>query len=113
MALKTVNIEKGRPMCEEAMRRLSQELRIARAGRLPAIKIIHGYGSTGQGGAIKTAAHRLLRERLSRGEIKAFVAGEDFSAFTNAGRAAVAARPELRNDIDFGRQNDGITVVLL
>lgn len=56
MPVKTVNIKAGYPTAEQAMQRLSQELRIAGANRLRALKIIHGYGSTGSGGAIRTAA---------------------------------------------------------
>ena len=47
MPVKTVNIKAGYPTAEQAMQRLSQELRIAKANRLRALKVIHGYGSTG------------------------------------------------------------------
>ena len=51
LPVKTVNIKTGYPTAEQAMLRLSQELRIAKANRLRTLKIIHGYGSTGVGGA--------------------------------------------------------------
>ncbi len=53
MAITVVNIEKGMPTAKDAMLRLEQALRTARAKREPAIKIIHGYGSSGRGGAIR------------------------------------------------------------
>ena len=113
MGCKVINLEEGRPTAEAAMLRLSQELRIAKANRVRTLKVIHGYGSTGTGGAIRTAARRLLSERRARGMIEGFVSGEEFSAFTNAGRQAVAKAPELKKDVDYGRQNDGITIVLM
>ena len=94
------------------MLRLSQELRIAKANRLRTLKIIHGYGSTGVGGVIRTAARRLLAERRARGQIRSFIPGEEFGAFSASARAAVSTVPELKKDIDYGRQNDGITIVL-
>lgn len=113
MPVKSVNIKTGYPTAERAMLRLSQELRIAGANRVRALKIIHGYGSTGSGGAIRAAARRLLCERRARGQIRAFIPGEGFNAFFAAARAAVAGLPELKKDIDYGRQNDGVTIVLL
>ncbi|MCI8442829.1 MAG: Smr/MutS family protein [Provencibacterium sp.] len=113
MPVKTVNIKAGYPTAEQAMQRLSQELRIAKANRLRALKVIHGYGSTGSGGAIRTAARRLLSERRARGQIRAYIPGEEFNAFSVSARSAVSAAPELKRDIDYGRQNDGITIVLL
>ena len=35
-----------------------------------------------------------------------------FGSFSAAARDAVSAAPELKKDIDYGRQNDGITIVL-
>lgn len=110
---KTVNIEAGRPSVEVALQRLSQELRLGKANRVGALKVIHGYGSTGSGGAIRDAARRLLAERRRAGMIRDFVGGDEFSAFSPAGRRAVELLPELRRDTDYGRGNDGITIVVL
>lgn len=58
------------------------------------------------------AARRLLCERQARGQIKAFIPGEEFNAFSAAACAAIQSLPELKKDADYGRQNDGITIVL-
>jgi hypothetical protein len=39
--------------------------------------------------------------------------GEQFGPFENAGRSIIALAPALRQDPDWGRQNDGITMVVL
>ncbi|MEG1994026.1 MAG: hypothetical protein RR048_03885 [Oscillospiraceae bacterium] len=48
MAYRTVNIEYGFPDVQTAMTRLSQELCLAKTAGHRAIKIIHGYGSSGK-----------------------------------------------------------------
>lgn len=112
MAYCTVNLEQNRPTVQQATLRLSQELRLAKCNRQRALKVIHGYGSTGKGGAIKQAALKMLDERKRSGQLRHYVKGEDFTPFTESGRKALELCPELRSDRDYGRQNDGITVVI-
>ena len=47
---KTVNLEQGMPTADRAIRRLTYELAAARQMRYAAVKLIHGYGSSGTGG---------------------------------------------------------------
>ena len=108
-----VNLELGMPTVENAKSKLDQALRSARARRLPWVKIIHGYGSSGKGGAIKREVHRALAAKLTRGEIQGFVPGEDFSPFHAGARAAADRCPELLRDRDYARGNDGVTIVVL
>ena len=89
MSGKTVNLEEGMPSVETARRRLSQELASGRANRLSYLKIIHGYGSSGRGGAIKRETHRFLAEKKRAGAIRDYLPGEDFSPFGEAARRAV------------------------
>ena len=56
MICKTVNIKKNMPLVSQAMTQLGNEIWLAKYARCHALKVIHGYGSTGQGGAIKTPA---------------------------------------------------------
>jgi polyphosphate kinase 2 (PPK2 family) len=108
-----INLEENMPTAEAARRKLEQALRTAKARNLPAIKVIHGYGSSGRGGAIKADTHALLRRKQASAEIKAFAPGEEFSPFYAAARAIVDACPELRKDRDYTKANHGITVVLI
>lgn len=112
MAVKVINIEIGRPTVDEALRKLSQELRMAKVNRVKALKIIHGYGSSGKGGVIKKAVIKDLNSRKREGFIRHFVVGENFTPFYNDGRTAVSLCPELKKDRDYGRQNDGISIVI-
>ena len=110
--VRELNLELGRPDAAEALRRLAAEVEAARKMGTPAMKLIHGYGSSGKGGALKTACQKLCTERQRSGMIRHFVRGEDFTPFTDAGRKAIEICPQLKTDADFGRQNDGITIIL-
>lgn len=113
MSCKTVNLEAGMPTVSVAIERLGHELTAAKARGVRALKIIHGYGSSGTGGAIKSAVHRTLAQKQRSGAISAYVKGEDFSPFCDASRRITCAVPSLARDRDYSRGNDGITVVLL
>jgi hypothetical protein len=107
------NLEENMPTVDAARKRFEQALRTAKARKTPAIKIIHGYGSSGRGGKIKSDVHALLRAKQAAAEIKAFSPGEEFSPFYASARKIIDACPELRKDRDFTRTNHGITIVLL
>ncbi len=112
MSYKTINLELGMPTVEEAKKQLALQLRMAKSGGVKAVKIIHGYGSSGKGGAIKAEVHRQLRQKERAGEIKAFVRGEDFSPFESSARKALSLHPALSKDRDYSRTNHGISIVI-
>ena len=113
MAATVINLETGHPKVESALMKLRLELSTLHRIGIKTVKIIHGYGSTGTGGAIRLAARQYLLEQLKNDKIKAFCPGESFGPFENAGRQIIALAPAFRQDPDWGRQNDGITVVVL
>lgn len=113
MATKIINLEAGMPTVEQARIRLVNELRTAKLTRTNVIKIIHGYGSSGKGGAIKTEVGRILLQKKREKQIRDYVRGEDFSPFTESARRVLAICPTLRKDADFSRGNDGITIVII
>lgn len=113
MTQSVVNLEQGLPTVETARIRLDQALRTAKARRCDVLKIIHGYGSSGRGGAIKRDVQIFLAEKKRSGYLWQFVPGERFSPFDSAARAMLDACPALSRDSDYSRGNDGITVVLL
>ena len=110
---RVLNIESGMPTVEVARTALAQGLRIAKAQGFTVVKVIHGYGSSGRGGAIKADVQRLLSQKQAGGQVKAFVKGEDFSPFDAAARRILEACPQMARDNDYGRQNHGVTIVLL
>ena len=111
--LKEVNIKSDLPTAAEAVRRITYNIRNGKSWGCAAIKIIHGYGSSGKGGAIRREARRYLAAQKRKGLIRDFLPGEEFSIFSPATLAAFALCPELRKDPDLERSNNGVTIVLL
>ena len=108
-----VNLELGRPSADEALRRLEHELAAKRHLRAKAMKIIHGYGSSGTGGRIRVEARSYLARLKGRGEIRDVIYGEDFSIFNPAVLEAFRRCDGLRKDPDRERHNNGITMIIL
>ena len=112
-ALTVINLEEGRPSVEQVRSRLADELGRARQKSLPVLKLIHGYGSSGVGGALRDAVLGALGWAKTRGEIREFIAGEEWSISDSASWRLLQHRPGLRSDSDLGRRNRGITIVIL
>lgn len=113
MSVREVNIKAGMPTVEQARKKLHNELVLAKRLGVCALKVIHGYGSSGTGGALRTGLRQTLSQRLKEGKIKSFVPGEEWNLFDEPARAMLEACPELSGDSDLGRHNEGVTLVLL
>ena len=113
MALATVNLEAGFPSVDEARRRLLAEMDTARRAGVRVLKVIHGWGSSGEGGKLGPAIRKSLRLRVKEGKATLVVPGERFSSDTNEGRDLLQRHPYLRRDRDCNRANPGITLVEL
>jgi len=109
----TVNIEEGLPRVDEAIRRATRALHSAKREQVVAVKLIHGYGSSGSGGRIRTELRSYLERQVRRGEVRMFVPGERLDIFDAQTRALIDACPPFARDSDLNRHNNGITVVLL
>jgi Smr domain len=108
-----VNLKEGWPTSPQALARLTTELQRARQDGVGLLKIIHGYGSSGEGGVIREAVQAELVRLEKEGRIGAFIAGEDWRISNEATWAVVSKHRELKKDRDLGRGNRGISVVVL
>lgn len=111
--IKVVNLEEGLPTVERARLRMEHELEAARQERFTAVKLIHGYGSTGAGGALRLELQKDLRRAARSGSIKAFVAGENWRISDEISWDLLKKFPEWKQDSDLGKNNRGISLVLL
>lgn len=111
--LKEVNIKYDMPTASDAVKRVTYNIRNGRSWGCAAIKIIHGYGSHGTGGRIRTDVRRYLAQQKEKGFIRDYIPGESFSIFDDSTRNAFAQCDDLRRDSDLERSNNGITVVIL
>lgn len=110
--VREINLELGRPTVDEALRRLEAEMHATRHLKAPALKLIHGYGSSGKGGRIRAAVRKHLKEELAQGKILHLIYGENFTIFDEDTRRAFARCSALRSDRDLERSNRGVTFII-
>jgi len=99
------------PTVEQAKRRLLESLYAPRGTGGPVVKIIHGYGSSGKGGAIRTAIREQMAQWQSEGKVLTVVAGENWSIFDQASQGLRQRYAFLGKDQDLDRGNEGMTLV--
>lgn len=110
-ALRTVNLEKGLPTVAQALTRLRQEMDQARVQRYRVLFLIHGYGSSGEGGAIRAEVRRLLGHLRDNRQINDFLTGEECDRRSGRGRQLVRRFPFLAPYLQ--APNPGISLVVL
>ena len=111
--MRTFNVEISLPTLDEARRLVIEEIRRAKRDGVRALKVIHGYGSSGKGGALCVGLRKSFGLRKKEGVIRDYVAGEDFSIFNPTVLAMLESVPELRGDCDLNATNEGVTILWL
>lgn len=109
----TLNLEDGMPLVEDAVSRMNMGLQELRVSHAKAVKLIHGYGSTGRGGKICAGVRKELADMKRRKQIRDFIPGEDFGPMDEASRKLAEQMKSIPRDADYGRMNHGITIVVL
>ncbi len=112
-AIRTYNVEAGLPVLDEARRLVIGEIKRAKRDGVKVLKVIHGYGSSGKGGALCVGLRKSfgLAEK-GRGH-QGFRCGRGFFNFQPTVLALLEAVPELRGDPDLGATNEGVTILWL
>jgi adenosylmethionine-8-amino-7-oxononanoate aminotransferase len=101
------------PLVREALQRLERELAVARQEKTTLLKLVHGYGSTGEGGDIRIAVQKRLVEMVQNGQICTCIFGENWSKSDEVAWKLLQSHADLKRDSDLDRRNRGITIVLL
>ena len=112
-AIPRLNLEDGMPLVEEAVSRMNMGLQEMRVSQEKLVKLIHGYGSTGTGGKIRTGVRSELAAMKRKKLIRDFIPGEDFGPLDAASRKLAESSTTIPRDPDWGRMNPGITIVVL
>ena len=102
-----INIKENMPTVGEAMNVLRKYVEGCKRGKC--VVIVHGYGSTGKGGAIRTKAREWLEAQQRSGRIKTVIKGEDISIFNFDALDLKKKHRELEEY--FKVCNHGITVI--
>ena len=108
-----VTLKAGMPTVEQARSRLKAEIDRAKNRGMTALKLIHGYGSSGVGGHLRGAIRNSLRKRRKEGTIRGFVPGEKWDIFEESTQMILLECPQLQHDPDLNNANEGVTIVLL
>lgn len=110
---KVVNLELGKPLVESALRKLQMEIESGRQQNLRVLTLIHGYGSSGKGGAIGVECRKVLAYLKGNGEINTFIPGEEFRSKSGPTRDLLRRFPQLATSVHLNKGNRGITLVVL
>lgn len=110
---RTVNIEYGRPVVVDAIRKLEREIEKAKSDGVNLLTVIHGYGSSGKGGVIRIECRKILEHLESRGKIITFIMGERFSKKDGRTKSLLRRFPWLNSSDNLNKGNRGVTLVVI
>lgn len=108
--VKEVNLERGLPTVDLALKEMINQLTTYKRQGYRAIILIHGYGSSGTGGKIKIAVRAKLKDPSLSGIVRKFCGGEDW---VNNKRSMLDVCNQLRDFESRVSGNPGVTVVIL
>ena len=108
------NVKQSSPTVEEAVDRLTHYLRRASEVGIKTIILIHGYGSSGEGGRIKSGVHQALENNYFSDRVDEYYFGEEVAFGGEAYHRLLRRRPSLKSHLKhFKEGNAGMTVLLL
>ena len=108
---RVVNLERGMPIVRDALHRLASELETASRTGCKALVLIHGYGSSGKGGAIKDAVRKQLQLCMDQKALNGVLPGEECGKRSGHARQLAKRFPFLVEFVQ--RPNPGITLVII
>ncbi len=109
---KTVNLEAGRPVLDLALHRMNEIIEDSVRNKVSVLTLIHGYGSSGKGGVIRSECRKMLDFLKSKGMISNYIAGEDFNKRSGVVKSILQRYPQLGADKHLNKGNRGITLVI-
>jgi len=110
---RTVNLEVGRPVLEVALAKLDEVLRYSNRMGIDVLTLIHGYGSSGRGGVIRSECIKNLDYLKGRGQIRDYIPGEEYFSRKGPGKTLLRRFPRLKHDNNLNKGNKGVTLVIL
>lgn len=111
--MEVANIEKYMPTVYQAEILVKNNLEMYRRQGVKAFKIIHGYGSTGKGGALRTGIRNYLSQLKGAKIIADYIPGEEWTAFNETTRKVLDLDNSFRKNSDLGQMNSGITIIVI
>ena len=113
MDYKILNLKQNSPTVEEALATMEIEISLCKLEGVKVIKIIHGYGSHGVGGAICYNVRKKLFELKNNKQIKDFLLGQEWDMSNSKCIEILTDLKDCFGDEDLGHSNPGITIIVL
>ena len=113
MKLITIDIKSDKQTVREAIAQFLIEMEAYQKGGFKVMKVIHGYGSHGVGGAIKVELLKTLRDLKNRKKIQDYITGNEWPTAKQVKKMAINYCPDLLADSEMTFVNSGVTIVIL
>lgn len=112
--IKEINIKEDFPPVDVAVALVEREIEANKQFGDSIIKIIHGYGSHGVGGAIRTNLRNRLKELKNQHKIIDFINGERFTnTVVESMKISENHKAQLYVDYNINSINYGITIIII
>lgn len=109
--MKTLNLEKEKYTVDHAIKMVELEIENAKREGQVALKVVHGYGSHGVGGAILLALRPMLVKWKRTKFIKNYFFGDKWNLFDSDTQRILQQDKSIYGDKDFYCNNPGITII--
>lgn len=113
MQLITIDIKSEKQTVAEAIAQFQIEAESYQKGGFKVMKVIHGYGSHGVGGAIRTDFLKKCKLLKSQGKIYDYVCCDQWTPNNVVRKIAINYCPDLLADKDLYLLNPGCSIVIL
>lgn len=113
MKLITLDIKSERQTVREAVAQFLVELDSYKKGGYKVMKVIHGYGSHGVGGAIKVEFLKKCNELKKQHKIEDFVCCDHWTPQNTVRKIATNYCPDLMADKELYLLNPGCSIVII
>jgi len=113
MELITIDIKSERQTVAEALAQFQIEAESYKMGGYKVMKVIHGYGSHGVGGAIKPEFLKLCKRLKGQNKIYDYVCCENWTPTNVVRKMAINYCADLLADKDLYLLNPGCTIIIL
>ena len=113
MRLITIDIKSEKQSVAEAMAQFLVEVEAYKKGGFKVMKVIHGYGSHGVGGAIKQEFLKKCKDLKNRKIIEDYTCCDNWIDKNIVKKIAINYCPDLMADAELVHLNPGCSIVIL
>ncbi len=111
--LKFINLKENNPTVDYALAVVEIEIENAVKENVSVLKILHGYGSHGKGGAILLQLRKRLATLKKQNKITDYFGGDKWNMFDEKTMFALGRDKSIALDEDLNKSNPGITIVII